>query len=54
MLLVAAVESEVDVLLRIVLHLLSFVSSELDEVEADFDHDLFHLIDENRAELLIC
>ena len=54
LLFVTAVKGEIDVLLGIVFHLLSLISGELNEVEADLDHDLFHLIDKDRAELLIC
>lgn len=51
--LVAAVEGVIDVLLGVVKHALGFTLRELDQVEADLDHDVWHLGHENLAELLV-
>ena len=53
LLLVAAVERKINILLRIVLHLLCFLLGELDQVQADLDHDILHIGEENRAILLV-
>ena len=52
-LLVTAVDSEVDVLLGVVQHALSLTLRQLDQVEADLDHDVLHLAHVNVCELLI-
>lgn len=51
--LVTAVERVIDILLRVVKHALGLTLGELDQVEADLDHDVRHLGHENLAELLV-
>ena len=53
MLLVAAVQGEVDVLLRVILHLIGLGARELDQIEADLHDNISELGHEDRAELLV-
>ena len=52
-LLIAAIEGEVDVLLWIVRHLVRLTLVQLDQVAADLDYDVFHLREVGVGQLFV-